>query len=497
TVKAVKDYVNSKITSGGGSGGSSTGTQSLHYLSVNDGTNGAGGGSSGSSSGSQKGNYNNDGAKMEGAIAIGVGAEATEKYAIALGYEAKSKAEQAIVIGKDLNVDVKHSVLLGSDITVTQSDKNKQDAVVAVGNGVTFSNAKGSIAISAVNEGDGSDHTKLDNAEWSLAIGNKTKINSGTDIVALGNNINIGNGNGNSNNDNKANSNVVAIGNKANAQNAKNSVLIGAETKAENGAKNAVIIGYQAQSKAKGGVAIGESAVVETAAGDSIALGKNSKATATKTAISSADLNVGTESLTFRWTGGGAGMNKSVVSVGDVGNERIITNVAAGTLTEGSTDAVNAAQLVSVIDVFGKLGTDILGAEVDKSSKTFKNSSFAKLKDASGNETSSNAPSTFKDAIDKNIAKINEGLKFKVENGTSAGGSAGNSTEMTRQLGATVTFKTGQHLKASLDDSKGEISFNVEATDSITDSTASGGSNGGGSSNAGTQSNKLVTEMAV
>ncbi|QQF79514.1 hypothetical protein [Histophilus somni] len=195
-------------------------------------------------------------------------------------------------------------------------------------------------------------------------------------------------------------------------------------------------------SKASGAVALGESAVVATAAGDSIALGKNSKATATKTAISSADLNVGTESLTFRWTGGGAGMNKSVVSVGDVGNERIITNVAAGTLTEGSTDAVNAAQLVSVIDVFGKLGTDILGAEVDKSSKTFKNSSFAKLKDASGNETSSNAPSTFKDAIDKNIAKINEGLKFKVENGTSAGGSAGNSTEMTRQLGATVTLQT-------------------------------------------------------
>ncbi|WP_406811996.1 YadA-like family protein [Histophilus somni] len=478
TVSAVKTYVDSKLKSGGGSGGSSTGTQSLHYLSVNDGTNGAGSGSGGSSSGNPKGNYNNDGAKMEGAIAIGVGAEATEKYSIALGYEAKSKAEQAIVIGKDLNVDVKHSVLLGSGITVTQGSKEKQDAVVAVGNGVTFSNAKGSIAISAVNEGNGSDHTKLDNAEWSLALGNKNKINSGTDIVALGNNITV---NKNGNGGDTVNNSLVIIGNHATAQNAQNSV----------------VIGKSATSKASGAVAIGESAFVSTAAGDSIALGRNSKATATKTAISSADLNVGTESLTFSWTGGGAGMNKSVVSVGDVGNERIITNVAAGTLTEGSTDAVNAAQLVSVIDVFGKLGTDILGAEVDKSSKTFKNSSFAKLKDASGNETSSNAPSTFKDAIDKNIAKINEGLKFKVENGTSAGGSAGTSSEMTRQLGATVTFKTGQHLKASLDSSKGEISFNVEATDSIADGTASGGSNGGGSSNAGIQSNKLVTEMAV
>ncbi|THA49615.1 hypothetical protein E5431_07390, partial [Histophilus somni] len=466
TVKAVRDYVNSKITSGGGS---STGTQSLHYLSVNDGTNGAGSGSSGSSG--TKGNYNNDGAKMEGAIAIGVGAEATEKYAIALGYEAKSKAEQAIVIGKDLNVDVKHSVLLGSGITVTQGSKEKQDAVVAVGNGVTFNNAKGSIAISAVNEGNGSDHTKLDNAEWSLALGNKNKINSGTDIVALGNNITV---NKNGNGGDTVNNSLVIIGNHATAQNAQNSV----------------VIGKSATSKASGAVAIGESAFVSTAAGDSIALGRNSKATATKTAISSADLNVGTESLTFSWTGGGAGMNKSVVSVGDVGNERIITNVAAGTLTEGSTDAVNAAQLVSVIDVFGKLGTDILGAEVDKSSKTFKNSSFAKLKDASGNETSSNAPSTFKDAIDKNIAKINEGLKFKVENGTSAGGSAGNSTEMTRQLGATLTFAGDKYLTLSADSNSGKITFAVKATDTINDANS-------GSSGSSTADDKLVTEMAV
>ncbi|QQF79302.1 hypothetical protein [Histophilus somni] len=43
--------------------------------------------------------------------------------------------------------------------------------------------------------------------------------------MALGNNIGS---------DEHANDHVVAIGNKANAQNAKNSVLIGAETKAEN-----------------------------------------------------------------------------------------------------------------------------------------------------------------------------------------------------------------------------------------------------------------------
>ncbi|TDF35906.1 hypothetical protein E3U35_10785, partial [Histophilus somni] len=413
TVKAVKDYVNSKITSGGGSGGSSTGTQSLHYLSVNDGTNGAGSGSSGSSSGSQKGNYNNDGAKMVGAIAIGVGAEATEKYAIALGYEAKSKAEQAIVIGKDLNVDVKHSVLLGSGITVTQDSKEKQDAVVAVGNGVTFNNAKGSIAISAVNEGNGSDHTELKQAEWSLAIGNKTKINSGTDIVALGNNINIGpaNGSGGTSSANKVNSNVVAIGNQANAQNAANSVLIGAMTKAENGAKNAVIIGYQAQSKAEGGVAIGESAVVETAAGDSIALGRNSKAEMKKIAPTGLTANAGANDLKITWSSAGAGGDKSVLSIGDSGKERIITNVAAGTVQSGSTDAINGGQLKSVIDVFANLGINVLGAEkADTGTDGFKKTTFTAVS-YNGNGTNA-GKSTFREAIEDTITAINKGLKF-------------------------------------------------------------------------------------
>ena len=37
----------------------------------------------------------------------------------------------------------------------------------------------------------------------------------------------------------------------------------------------------------------------------------------------------------------------NTVSVGSVGNERKIVNVAAGTLTAGSTDAVNGGQLLT------------------------------------------------------------------------------------------------------------------------------------------------------
>lgn len=41
----------------------------------------------------------------------------------------------------------------------------------------------------------------------------------------------------------------------------------------------------------------------------------------------------------------------------------VITNVAAGTVQLGSTDAVNAGQLYGVIEVFGKLKLLILGSE--------------------------------------------------------------------------------------------------------------------------------------
>lgn len=51
-----------------------------------------------------------------------------------------------------------------------------------------------------------------------------------------------------------------------------------------------------------------------------------------------------------------------MLSVGNKNKERIIKHVAAGKVDAGSTDAVNGGQTYSVIDVFGKLGFDVLGA---------------------------------------------------------------------------------------------------------------------------------------
>lgn len=127
--------------------------------------------------------------------------------------------------------------------------------------------------------------------------------------------------------------------------------------------------------------------------------------------------------MKFSWDNAGTSADatesnkKTVLSIGSTGSERIITNVAAGNVTSRSTDAVNAGQLYSVIDVFGKLGVDVLGAEVEKDSDKygFKTPTFAKLVDVNGESIQVPVPKTFKDAIDKNIEKINAGLKFSAD----------------------------------------------------------------------------------
>ncbi|WP_256692757.1 YadA-like family protein [Histophilus somni] len=397
----------------------------LHYLSVNNPTQ-------------QGSNYDNKGATGNKAIAIGVGASATADSGVAIGNGASSKAQNAIVIGTNVSVDVPNSFVLGSNNTVTQSDKNTRSAVVVIGSGTKLEESKSSIAIGAVfvNGKNGTEGTIIKNAAWTTSIGNKNKIQNGTDILALGNNINIGfEGNGS---DKFANTHVVAIGNKANAQNAKNSVLIGAETKAENGAKNAVIIGYQAQSKAEGGVAIGESAVVETAAGNSIALGQGSEATKKETALNEAKIEAINVKFNFKSgvsANGQENNKKSVLSIGKKNNERIIKHVAAGAVTATSTDAINGSQLYAVADEFSKLAVNVLGAEVEDANKTgFKKSEFEVAKYSGHTDATTPTEMTFKAAIAQNTTAINKGFVF---------GSGDGDEQGTHYLGDKLIIKAG------------------------------------------------------
>ncbi|THA37260.1 hypothetical protein E5428_10835, partial [Histophilus somni] len=87
--------------------------------------------------------------------------------------------------------------------------------------------------------------------------------------------------------------------------------------------------------------------------------------------------------LLFKWENAGTSASdsdkKSVLSIGDMGSERVIRHVAAGEIRDGSTDAINGGQLKGVIDVFGYLGTDVLGAEKAETNKAgFKQTTFTK-----------------------------------------------------------------------------------------------------------------------
>ena len=94
---------------------------------------------------------------------------------------------------------------------------------------------------------------------------------------------------------------------------------------------DAVAVGAGAQADTPGGVALGQGSVAETASG-----------------VSSATVN----GITYS---GFAGTSPaSVVSVGSSGNERQVTNVAAGHVTSTSTDAVNGSQLYSVAETASK-----------------------------------------------------------------------------------------------------------------------------------------------
>ncbi|WP_315927765.1 YadA-like family protein [Mesorhizobium sp. SP-1A] len=96
-----------------------------------------------------------------------------------------------------------------------------------------------------------------------------------------------------------------------------------------------VAMGSGANAAADGGVAIGQGAVANNA-GD-VALGENS---VTQAAVGTAGTTIRGQDYSFA-----GAAPAGTVSVGDVGSERTITNVAAGRLSRDSTDAVNGSQL--------------------------------------------------------------------------------------------------------------------------------------------------------
>ena len=181
------------------------------------------------------------------------------------------------------------------------SDRSKANggAVLAIGGGNKADYAQNSQLIGVQNEVTG---TSKDISEFNMVNGYQNTVTNGSNDTVIGTKNTV----------TKGDSNVV-LGDNHTVKDANNNVILGSSDKeTTHTASDTVVIGHNAQANGNNDVAIGSGSIANEA--------------------------VGTE--------GYAGANPiGTVSVGSEGNERTITNVAAGRINEDSTDAVNGSQL--------------------------------------------------------------------------------------------------------------------------------------------------------
>ena len=166
-------------------------------------------------------------------------------------------------------------------------------------------------------------------ATMAIGGGNKADNTRSTAIIGVNNSV-IGSSASSKNNF------VAGINNKL--ENVNNSVVIGVGDKdyVTSGLNNIVSIGTNAKVTADNSVALGSDSVANSAV-----------------ATVSASLNGRTYNF--------AGTNPvGTVSVGDSDKERTITNVAAGRISNTSTDAINGSQLHSAIQEMNSVASDTL-----------------------------------------------------------------------------------------------------------------------------------------
>lgn len=267
-------------------------------------------------------------------------------------YRTTLEADNSIIYGTDINVtqhndgNVVKNILIGGYNNMAQHDAN---------NSLTIGTSNNNNSANSVVSGS---HNTITNAENTIAGGLQNASHSSNTLVF-----------GNTNAIDFRSDNSFA-GGERNKITGKNSLVFGEDAVVEG--DNTYAIGKEAVANASNSLAIGNGA--KATEENSVAIGNNS---ITNTAI-------GTESETINGTthtfAGSAPLG--TVSIGDIGKERTVTNVAAGRISDTSTDAVNGSQLHVIIEEADKIGTkvnshetriDDISAKVDKNKEVLGN----------------------------------------------------------------------------------------------------------------------------
>ena len=401
-----------------------------------------------------RGNYNNDGATGLDALAAGADAQAAGDFAVAVGTGAQAVISNSIAIGKNASVN------------------EDTDSVAAV-NGAT--KGEGSVAIGANTKASGTNATAVGQAsnaygqnsfaggqsskalgKSSVAVGDGAQaIHDSTTAVGSYSQATAAGATALGHNSRATAFGTVAAGRQSKAS-ASNALALGNEADAQG--EDAIAIGYNAQATQNRAVAFGKNAkatagdtfafgdAAKASASNAIALGKNANAahadsialgvnSATEAAVQTTSANVG--DLTFGNFAGNA--PSSTLSIGTAGKERTITNVAAGRISDSSTDAINGSQLYATQNVMNNIGKSAVGVLGGNAAIT--NDGTIKMTNIGGT-----GESTIHDAI----ASINNASykSFKL-----------NTAKTNNTNGATITLEAGQNIRLS--QNKGAVSINT------------------------------------
>ncbi|OLF54800.1 hypothetical protein BTN82_07270 [Pseudomonas chlororaphis] len=247
---------------------------------------------------------------------------------VAVGPEASSTATNSVAIGNGAVASVADSIALGNGATTAAATATPSGVV----NGTTYTYA-GTAPVGVMSVGTAGKERQITNVAAGQVSASSTDAVNGSQLFAT-------------------NTAVDGIGTSVN-----NIVNNGAgikyfhsnSTLADSTASgtDSVAVGPEASSTATNSVAIGNGAVASVA--DSVALG-NGATTAAATATPSGAIN----GTTYTYAGTAP---VGVMSVGAVGKERQITNVAAGQVSASSTDAINGSQLFGTNTALTTLGT--------------------------------------------------------------------------------------------------------------------------------------------
>ena len=249
-------------------------------------------------------------------VAIGSSAQALKNDTFAIGSQARANGEDALAFGNGAYAENTATVAIGKTV------KAEADSTVAIG---VRTNASGNSTVAI-----GRDN--------SVAAANTTVIGSNNGSIAADQSVVVG-----------YNNTVVGTN--------PEQLVFGSNSKTEG--QGAIAVGTHAEATAMDALAIGNNTLADNA--NSVAIGTNS---VTDSVVNTTSASIGGKTYTFAGTNAlstlSVGSDARSSANGAANYKRTITNVAAGRISDTSTDAVNGSQLNAAIKGIDKNHQDIV-----------------------------------------------------------------------------------------------------------------------------------------